>query len=211
MKIFVDTAIIDEIKKASSFGILKGVTTNPSLIAKSGKSVKDVIKEITKIVDGPISAEVDEADCDTMVKQGREYAKMHPNIVIKLPLTIDGIAACRKLTDEGIKTNVTLVFSVSQALLAMEAGATFVSPFLGRMDDAGFDATKLIQDIVNVRDYYGYETEIIAASIRNVEHLNIAMLAGSDIATVPLKIIEKMYEHPLTTAGLKIFADASKK
>lgn len=211
MELFVDTAIVEEIKKAKELGIVKGVTTNPSLIAKSGRSVKDVINEITTLIDGPISAEVDESDAETMIKQGIEYSKMHKNIVIKLPLTQDGIKACKVLTENNIKTNVTLVFSPAQALLAMEAGATYVSPFLGRMDDAGFDAKKLIRNICEVRDYYGYSTQTIAASIRNVEHMNIAMLAGSDIATVPLKIIEKMYEHPLTTQGLKIFAADSKK
>lgn len=211
MKIFIDTAIVEEIKEGVNLGIVKGVTTNPSLIAKSGRKVEEVIREIASKVDGPISAEVDESDAKTMVKQGKEYAKIHENIVIKLPLTTEGIKACVELTKLNIKTNVTLVFSLSQALLAMEAGATYVSPFLGRMDDAGFDATELIESICQARDYYGYETEIIAASIRNIDHLHTSINAGADIATVPLNIIKKMYEHPLTTQGLKIFKDASKK
>lgn len=211
MKIFIDTAMVNEIEEASKLGVVKGCTTNPSLIAKSGRSVLDVVHDIVKLIDGPISVEVDESDANTMIEQGREYSKLHKNIVIKLPMTVDGIKACRQLTSEGIKTNVTLIFSPAQALLAMEAGATYVSPFLGRMDDAGFDAVALINDVCQLRDTYGYETEIIAASIRNVAHVQLAVSAGCDIATIPYKIIMKMYEHPLTTAGLKIFADASKK
>ena len=211
MKLFIDTANIEEIRKASELGIVKGVTTNPSLIAKEGRKLEDVIKEIVSLVDGPISAEVDEGAADHMVSQARELAKIHKNIVIKLPMTADGIRACSILTKEGIHTNVTLVFSVHQALLAFEAGATFISPFMGRMDDAGFDSKKLIEEIVEVKRNFGYETELIAASIRNLEHVNVAAVAGSDIATIPYKVLMKMVEHPLTTAGLKIFAEASKK
>ena len=211
MKLFIDTANIEEIRKASELGIVKGVTTNPSLIAKEGRKLEDVIKEIVSLVDGPISAEVDEGAADHMVSQARELAKIHKNIVIKLPMTADGIKACSILTKEGIHTNVTLVFSVHQALLAFEAGATFISPFMGRMDDAGFDSKKLIEEIVEVKRNFGYETELIAASIRNLEHVNVAAVAGSDIATIPYKVLMKMVEHPLTTAGLKIFAEASKK
>ena len=211
MKLFIDTANIEEIRKASELGIVKGVTTNPSLIAKEGRKLEDVIKEIVSLVDGPISAEVDEGAADHMVSQARELAKIHDNIVIKLPMTADGIRACSILTKEGIHTNVTLVFSVHQALLAFEAGATFISPFMGRMDDAGFDSKKLIEEIVEVKRNFGYETELIAASIRNLEHVNVAAVAGSDIATIPYKVLMKMVEHPLTTAGLKIFAEASKK
>ena len=211
MKLFIDTANIEEIRKASELGIVKGVTTNPSLIAKEGRKLEDVIKEIVSLVDGPISAEVDEGAADHMVSQARELAKIHENIVIKLPMTADGIRACSILTKEGIHTNVTLVFSVHQALLAFEAGATFISPFMGRMDDAGFDSKKLIEEIVEVKRNFGYETELIAASIRNLEHVNVAAVAGSDIATIPYKVLMKMVEHPLTTAGLKIFAEASKK
>ena len=211
MKLFIDTANIEEIRKASELGIVKGVTTNPSLIAKEGRKLEDVIKEIVSLVDGPISAEVDEGTADHMVSQARELAKIHNNIVIKLPMTADGIRACSILTKEGIHTNVTLVFSVHQALLAFEAGATFISPFMGRMDDAGFDSKKLIEEIVEVKRNFGYKTELIAASIRNLEHVNVAAVAGSDIATIPYKVLMKMVEHPLTTAGLKIFAEASKK
>ena len=211
MKLFIDTANIEEIRKASELGIVKGVTTNPSLIAKEGRKLEDVIKEIVSLVDGPISAEVDEGAADHMVSQARELAKIHDNIVIKLPMTADGIRACSILTKEGIHTNVTLVFSVHQALLAFEAGATFISPFMGRMDDAGFDSKKLIEEIVEVKRNFGYKTELIAASIRNLEHVNVAAVAGSDIATIPYKVLMKMVEHPLTTAGLKIFAEASKK
>ena len=210
MKLFIDTANIEEIRKASELGIVKGVTTNPSLIAKEGRKLEDVIKEIVSLVDGPISAEVDEGAADHMVSQARELAKIHKNIVIKLPMTADGIRACSILTKEGIHTNVTLVFSVHQALLAFEAGATFISPFMGRMDDAGFDSKKLIEEIVEVKRNFGYKTELIAASIRNLEHVNVAAVAGSDIATIPYKVLMKMVEHPLTTAGLKIFAEASK-
>ena len=211
MKLFIDTANIEEIRKASELGIVKGVTTNPSLIAKEGRKLEDVIKEIVSLVDGPISAEVDEGPADHMVSQARELAKIHKNIVIKLPMTADGIRACSILTKEGIHTNVTLVFSVHQALLAFEAGATYISPFMGRMDDAGFDSKRLIEEIVQVKRNFGYETELIAASIRNLEHVNVAAVAGSDIATIPYKVLMKMVEHPLTTAGLKIFAEASKK
>ena len=211
MKLFIDTANIEEIRKASELGIVKGVTTNPSLIAKEGRKLEDVIKEIVSLVDGPISAEVDEGTADHMVSQARELAKIHDNIVIKLPMTADGIRACSILTKEGIHTNVALVCSVHQALLAFEAGATVISPFMGRMDDAGFDSKKLIEEIVEVKRNFGYETELIAASIRNLEHVNVAAVAGSDIATIPYKVLMKMVEHPLTTAGLKIFAEASKK
>ena len=211
MKLFIDTANIEEIRKASELGIVKGVTTNPSLIAKEGRKLEDVIKEIVSLVDGPISAEVDEGTADHMVSQARELAKIHKNIVIKLPMTADGIRACSILTKEGIRTNVTLVFSVHQDLLAFEAGATFISAFMGRMDDAGFDSKKLIEVIVEVKRNVGYTSELIAASIRNLEHVNVAAVAGSDIATIPYKVLMKMVEHPLTTAGLKIFAEASKK
>jgi len=211
MKLFIDTANIEEIREAASYDVIKGVTTNPSLIAKEGRNLEDVIKEIVSLVNGPISAEVAEGKAEDMIAQAKELVKIHKNIVIKLPMTMDGIKACKALTDEGIHTNVTLVFSVHQALLAFEAGATFVSPFMGRMDDAGFDANKLIEDIVKVRNNFGYKTEIISASIRNLEHINSASLAGSDIATIPFKVFMKMVDHPLTKAGLQIFADASKK
>ncbi len=210
MKLFIDTANIQDIREMASFGIVSGVTTNPSLIAKEGRKLEDVIHEIVSLVDGPISAEVAEGKCDDMVKQAIPLAKIHKNIVIKLPMTWEGIKACKILTSQGIHTNVTLCFSVSQALLAMEAGATYLSPFMGRLDDAGFEAEELIQDIVTVRDNYGYETKLIAASIRNLHHLEIASLAGADIATIPTAVFKKMVEHPLTEKGLQIFADAAK-
>ena len=211
MRLFIDTANLDEIKEAASWGVVSGVTTNPSLIAKEGRDLKEVITEITSLVDGPISAEVNEGKAEDMIAQALELAKIHKNIVIKLPMTMEGIKACKALTDEGIKTNVTLIFSVHQALIACEAGATYISPFMGRMDDIGLDSTKLIEDISQLILNYRYDTQIIAASIRNVSHIETAALAGADIATIPFKVIAKMVEHPLTTAGLKIFADASKK
>lgn len=210
MKLFIDTAITEEIREAASYGIISGVTTNPSLLAKSGRKLEDVIEEITTLVNGPISAEVTEADADTMYNQAKQIVKEinDENITIKLPMTIDGIKVCKKLSSEGIKTNVTLIFSVPQAILAMEAGATFISPFMGRMDDrydshdAGYN---LIEEIDEVRRIYGYKSKIIAASIRNVEHVKEAALAGADIATIPFKVIKQMYEHPLTTSGLATF------
>jgi transaldolase len=209
MKLFIDTANIDEIREMAAYGVVSGVTTNPSLIAKEGRKLDDVIKEIVSLVNGPISAEVAEGKCEDMVRQARELAKINKNIVIKLPMTWDGIKACKTLTDAGIHTNVTLCFSVSQALLAMEAGATYLSPFMGRLDDAGFESEELIQDIVTVRDNYGYDTKIISASIRNLHHLEVAALAGSDIATIPYAVFKKMIEHPLTEKGLQIFAAAA--
>lgn len=211
MRLFIDTANLDEIKEAASWGVVSGVTTNPSLIAKEGRDLKEVITEITSLVDGPISAEVNEGKAEDMIAQALELAKIHKNIVIKLPMTMEGIKACKALTDKGIKTNVTLIFSVHQALIACEAGATYISPFMGRMDDNGLDSTKLIEDISQLILNYRYDTQIIAASIRNVSHIETAALAGADIATIPFKVMAKMVEHPLTTAGLKIFADASKK
>lgn len=211
MRLFIDTANLDEIKEAASWGVVSGVTTNPSLIAKEGIDLKEVITEITSLVDGPISAEVNEGKAKDMIAQALELAEIHKNIVIKLPMTMEGIKACKALTDKGIKTNVTLIFSVHQALIACEAGATYISPFMGRMDDIGLDSTKLIEDISQLILNYRYDTQIIAASIRNVSHIETAALAGADIATIPFKVMAKMVEHPLTTAGLKIFADASKK
>ena len=217
MKIFIDTAIVEEIKEASQYGIISGVTTNPSLIAKSNRKVEDVIKEILTIVDGPISCEVNESDYMSMYNQAHEIVKManNPNITIKLPMTIDGIKTCKMLVSEGIKTNVTLIFSVSQALLAMEAGATFISPFMGRIDDylpnEVNPGAKLIEEINKVKNMYGYKSKIIAASIRHVNHVEQACLAGADIATIPFKVIKQLYEHELTTRGLKIFLEANKK
>jgi transaldolase len=214
MKIFIDTANIEEIREAATWGVVDGVTTNPSLIAKEGRNLVDVIKEITALIDGPISAEVNEGLAVDMVKEAIPLSKIHKNIVIKLPLTIEGVKACKELTKLGIKTNVTLVFSVPQALLAAKAGATYVSPFLGRLDDYHQNHTagaELIADIRTVLDNYGLDTQIIAASIRHDEHVYQSALAGSDVATIPFNVLKKAYYHPLTEKGLKIFADAAKK
>lgn len=179
MRLFIDTANLDEIKEAASWGVVSGVTTNPSLIAKEGRDLKEVITEITSLVDGPISAEVNEGKAEDMIAQALELAKIHKNIVIKLPMTMEGIKACKALTDEGIKTNVTLIFSVHQALIACEAGATYISPFMGRMDDIGLDSTKLIEDISQLILNYRYDTQIIAASIRNVSHIENRCISWS--------------------------------
>lgn len=210
MTLFIDTANIAEIEEASKWGFVKGVTTNPSLIAKEGKSQKEIISTIVKLIDGPISAEVTANDYETMVKQGHELFKIDPkHIVIKLPITIDGLRACKTLHGENIPTNLTLCFSSAQALLAMENGATYVSPFLGRLDDNGWDSLKLIQDIVTLKKNYGYPTKIIAASIRSVAHVENCALLGSDIATVPYKVLVKLVKHPLTDAGLVSFNQAA--
>ena len=208
MKFFVDTADVDEIRKANDMGVICGVTTNPSLIAKSGRKFEDVIKEITSIVDGPISGEVKATttDAEGMIKEGREIAAIHPNMVVKIPMTVEGLKAVKVRSSEGIKTNVTLIFSANQALLAARAGATYVSPFLGRIDDIsgyGIDLVRQIADIFDVaKDIH---TEIIAASIRNPIHVTDCALAGADIATVPYKVIVQMTKHPLTDAGIEKF------
>lgn len=211
MKLFIDTANIEDIRQASQWGVISGVTTNPSLIAKEGRKLEDVIKEITTLVDGPISAEVDESTSEVMVAQAKELVKIHKNIVIKLPMTPDGIKACSELTSLGIKTNVTLVFSVPQALMACEAGATYISPFMGRVDDFGESGADLIERIMVMINNYGYESQVIAASVRNLAHVEQASLAGADIATIPFAVLKKMFCHPLTDAGLDIFAKAKKQ
>ena len=211
MKLFIDTANIEDIRQASQWGVISGVTTNPSLIAKEGRKLEDVIKEITTLVDGPISAEVDESTSEVMVAQAKELVKIHKNIVIKLPMTPDGIKACSELTSLGIKTNVTLVFSVPQALMACEAGATYISPFMGRVDDFGESGADLIERIMVMINNYGYESQVIAASIRNLAHVEQASLAGADIATIPFAVLKKMFCHPSTDAGLDIFAKAKKQ
>ena len=193
MKLFIDTANIEDIRQASQWGVISGVTTNPSLIAKEGRKLEDVIKEITTLVDGPISAEVDESTSEVMVAQAKELVKIHKNIVIKLPMTPDGIKACRELTSLGIKTNVTLIFSVPQALMACEAGATYISPFMGRVDDFGESGADLIERIMAMINNYGYESQVIAASIRNLAHVEQASLAGADIATIPFAVLKKMF------------------
>lgn len=207
MKFFIDTANVEDIRKANDMGVICGVTTNPSLIAKEGRDFKEVIKEITTIVDGPISGEVKATTvtAEGMIEEGREIAKIHPNMVVKIPMTVEGLKAVKVLSAEGIKTNVTLIFTANQALLAAEAGATYVSPFLGRLDDISQPGIGLIEDIVTIFDNYGYDTEIIAASIRNPIHVTDCALAGADIATVPYKVIEQMTKHPLTDAGIEKF------
>lgn len=212
MQFFIDTANVEEIREVSSWGIIDGVTTNPSLVAKEGRTVSDVVKEIASLIDGPISAEVREGSALEMIKEAQVLAKIHPNIVIKLPMTIEGIKACKKLTAQGIKTNVTLVFSVTQAVAAAKAGATYVSPFMGRLDDITLGTgAQVVEEIAEVFDLYGYKTKIIAASIRNVNHAREALLAGADVATIPYKVLVEMLKHPLTDKGLAIFAAASGK
>lgn len=212
MDLFLDTANLKEIKEGSEWGFLKGVTTNPSLIAKEGRKQKDIISEIVKMVDGPISAEVTANDSENRIKQGHELYQLDPkHIVIKLPITMDGLKACSVLHKAGIPTNRTLCFSVSQALLAREAGATYVSPFLGRLDDNGWDSKKLIQDLVTLKKANGYTTKIICASIRNVAHVETCALLGADIATIPYKVMVKLVKHPLTDAGLESFSKAAEE
>ncbi|AEF18210.1 fructose-6-phosphate aldolase [Thermoanaerobacterium saccharolyticum] len=205
MKFFIDTANVDEIREANELGVICGVTTNPSLIAKEGRDFIEVVKEITTIVDGPISAEVVSEDHDGMVKEALELAKIHKNIVIKIPMTAEGLKAVKILTEKGVKTNVTLVFSATQALLAARAGATYVSPFVGRLDDISTDGLQLVSDIVQIFDIYGIETEVIAASIRHPMHVLEAAKVGAHIATVPYKVIMQMIKHPLTDIGIERF------
>lgn len=207
MKFFIDTANVEDIKKASDMGVICGVTTNPSLIAKEGRDFKEVIKEITSIVDGPISGEVKATtvDAEGMIKEGREIAAIHPNMVVKIPMTVEGLKACKVLSSEGIKTNVTLIFASNQALLAARAGATYVSPFLGRLDDINVRGVDLIEEISEIFAVAGIDTEIIAASVRNPIHVTDCALAGADIATVPYNVIEQMTKHPLTDAGIEKF------
>ena len=208
MKFFVDTANVEDIKKANDMGVICGVTTNPSLIAKEGRDFKEVIKEITDIVDGAISGEVKATtvDAEGMIKEGREIAAIHKNMVVKIPMTVEGLKAVKVLSSEGIKTNVTLIFSANQALLAARAGATYVSPFLGRLDDINVRGTDLIAEIAEIFQVAGdIDTQIIAASIRNPIHVTDCALAGAHIATVPYKVIEQMTKHPLTDAGIEKF------
>ena len=207
MKFFVDTANVDEIRKANDMGIICGVTTNPSLIAKEGRDFNQVIAEIASIVDGPISGEVKATtpDAEGMIKEGREIAAIHPNMVVKIPMTVEGLKAVKVLHAEGIKTNVTLIFSAAQALLAARAGATYVSPFLGRLDDISMPGIDLINEITEIFMMHDIETEIIAASIRNPSHVIDCAKAGADIATVPYKVLEQMTKHPLTDQGIAKF------
>ena len=210
MKFFIDTANVDDIRKANDMGVICGVTTNPSLIAKEGRDFTEVIKEITSIVDGPISGEVKATtvDAEGMIKEGREIAAIHPNMI---PMTVEGLKAVKVLSKEGIKTNVTLIFSANQALLAARAGATYVSPFLGRLDDISSPGIELIENIVQIFGNYDISTEIIAASIRNTVHVTECALAGADIATVPYAVIEQMTKHPLTDQGIVKFQEDYRK
>ncbi len=207
MKFFIDTANVEDIRKANDMGVICGVTTNPSLIAKEGRDFNEVIKEITTIVDGPISGEVKATtvDAEGMIAEGREIAKIHPNMVVKIPMTVEGLKATKVLSSEGIPVNVTLIFSANQAILAANAGAAYVSPFLGRLDDINTPGIDLVRSISEIFDIYGYDTEIIAASVRNPIHVTDCALAGADIATVPYKVIEQMTKHPLTDQGIEKF------
>ncbi|CEN75483.1 putative translaldolase [[Clostridium] sordellii] len=212
MKIFIDTANIDEIKEANTWGIVDGVTTNPSLIAKEGRDLQEVINEICSIVDGPISAEVISLEADKMVEEAMELVKLHKNIVIKIPMCIEGLKAVKILSEKGIKTNVTLIFSSQQALLAAKAGATYVSPFVGRLDDIGTTGVNLISDIATIFEVHEMDTQIISASIRNPIHVSECAMAGSDIATVPFNVLKQMSKHPLTDIGIaKFLSDYEKQ
>lgn len=211
MEFFIDTGDINEIKTAYAWGFVDGVTTNPTLVAKSGKKNADLIREIADIVDGPISAEVIALDADGMIKEGTELAKIHKNVVIKLPMTKDGMIACKHFSKAGIKTNVTLIFSANQALLAAKNGATYVSPFVGRLDDVGQTGLDLIQEIRQIFNNYGFETKILAASLRHSTHVKECAMVGADTATLPFKVIEGLFQHPLTKNGLDQFmADHAK-
>ena len=207
MKFFIDTAKVEDIRRANDMGIICGVTTNPSLIAKEGRDFNQVIQEIASIVDGPISGEVKATttDAEGMIQEGREIAAIHPNMVVKIPMTEEGLKACRALSREGIKVNMTLIFTANQALLAARSGAAYVSPFLGRLDDISTDGVELVEQIAGIFDVAGIETEIIAASVRHPMHVTQCALAGADIATVPFKVLEAMIHHPLTDAGIEKF------
>ena len=205
MKLFIDTANINEIREANEFGVISGVTTNPSLIAKEGRDFKQVVREITEIIDGPISAEVISLEHKKMIDEARELAKINKNIVIKIPMTLEGLKAVKILSDEKIKTNVTLIFSSMQGLLAANAGATYVSPFLGRLDDISMDGMNLIEELTEIFDMHDIKAQIIAASIRNPIHVIKAARLGADIATVPYKVILQMAKHPLTDIGIEKF------
>ena len=205
MEFFIDTGDLNEIKEAWSWGIIDGVTTNPSLVAKSGIDQKTLIKNISEIVDGPISAEVISMDAKGMLEEAYDLAKIHENVVIKLPMTKEGMIACKELSKHDIKTNVTLVFSANQALLAAKNGATYVSPFIGRLDDIGQTGMQLIGEIREVFDNYGFPTKILAASIRHTDHVKASALMASDVATVPFKVLEQLFHHPLTDIGLEKF------
>lgn len=207
MKFFVDTANVDEIRELNPTGLVDGVTTNPSLIMKSGRDFREVVAEICSITDGPVSAEVTAVESAQMIVEGKSLASIAENVTVKLPLTIEGLIACKALTSEGIKTNVTLCFSANQALLAAKAGATFISPFIGRLDDINVDGMELIRDIRIIYDNYDFRTEILAASIRSANHVKDSAIAGADVATVPPGVLKALANHPLTDKGLKAFLD----
>lgn len=211
MKFFIDTANIEEIKEANAMGMVDGVTTNPSLVAKEGRDFKEIITEICSIVDGPISAEVISLETEGMVSEARELARIHDNIVVKIPMTVDGLKAVRILAAENIKTNVTLIFSPLQALMAAKAGAAYVSPFVGRLDDISQEGMPLVEQLVEMYSNYAYDTEIIVASVRNPMHVLDAALMGADIATIPFNVLSKLAAHPLTDKGIKAFLDDWKK
>lgn len=211
MKIFIDSADLNEIKDVASMGVIDGVTTNPSLVAKSGKSLEKVIREIVEVVDGPISAEVTAVDYEGILREGRQLAAIHPNIVVKVPLIAEGIRAVKTFTQENIRTNVTLCFSAPQGLLAAKAGATYISPFIGRIDDIGGDGLELVGQLVSIYNNYGYETEVLAASVRHPVHLVRCAQMGADVATIPHKVIRQLLDHPLTDAGLAKFLEDAKK
>lgn len=211
MKFFVDTADLNEIKELAATGLLDGVTTNPSLIAKSGNNFLDLIPEICKIVDGPVSAEVAATDYETMIQEGKKLAKIAKNVAVKVPLTVDGLRVCKELSDAGTMVNVTLCFSANQALLAAKAGATFVSPFVGRLDDIGEDGMQLISDIVDIYGNYDFDTQVLVASIRTPFHVLESARLGADVATIPPSIIKQLFNHPLTDKGLDAFVADWKK
>ena len=211
MKFFIDTANIEEIKEAHSMGIIDGVTTNPTLVAKEGKDYKKVLEEICSVIDGPISAEAVSEDAEGLIKEGMDFADIHKNIVVKIPMTWEGLKAVKKLAEERIKTNVTLVFSPNQALLAAKAGATYASPFIGRLDDISHFGMDLIEQIVTIYEHYGFATEVIVASVRNPLHVLDAAMIGADIATIPFGVIKQLVNHPLTDKGIeKFLADWNK-
>jgi transaldolase len=211
MKIFIDSGDLGEIKEAAAMGAIDGVTTNPSLLAKAGVSRAKAITQICEVVDGPISAEVLSTDTDGILREGRELAKIHPNVVVKVPLIVDGLKATRVFSEEGIKTNVTLCFSPSQALLAAKAGATYISPFVGRIDDLADDGMKLIEQLVTIYANYDFDTQVLVASVRHPVHFVQAALLGADVATVPFKVIKQLAKHPLTDIGLEKFLEDAKK
>ncbi|MGE5362929.1 MAG: fructose-6-phosphate aldolase [Bacteroidota bacterium] len=211
MKFFIDTANIEEIREAAALGILDGVTTNPSLVAREGRNFRSLLDEILQIVDGPVSAEVIATDYDGIMNEAEEYAAIHKNIVVKIPLIKEGLKAVKSLSEKNIKTNVTLCFSPAQALLAAKAGATYISPFVGRLDDISHDGMELIGQIVQIYENYGFATQVLVASIRHPLHLRDAALMGADVATMPFNVIEKLFKHPLTDSGLEAFLKDWKK